>query len=306
MKLLFSLLLAFVLCQISFGKTVPAKPISDSSNISLGDASDLNLEDDLLDEVEKESQANQPSFFSRFIKKLGLGGSNFAQGEKAYKEEDYDLALQKFMEEKLDNPESQELNLNIGNVQYKKKKYDEALKSYEQALVGDNSQIAAKAYYNMGNAHFRKGEFAIQSGNQQGIQDYRNAMAHYKKSLEINPDNMEAKQNIEVVQARIKELLEQQKNDNQQQQQNQNQQKQPEPSDRAKEVLARALQLVKERKYEEAKNLLEGIIQEDETAISFQSYVQRIQDTMDIMAGRPVSPPVPQDPRSNQQGLGVI
>ena len=124
-----------------------------------------------------------------------------------------------------------------------------------------------------------------------------------KKSLEINPDNKNAKQNIEVVQIRIKELLERQK---QQQQQNGNQQPPPEPSERAKEVLARAMQLVKQRRYKEARQLLETLIQEDPTAASFQSHVQRIDDILSILAGNPPAPPAVQDPRNQQQGLGVI
>ncbi|MBW8889721.1 MAG: hypothetical protein JF616_18340, partial [Fibrobacteres bacterium] len=159
------------------------------------------------------------------------------------------------------------------------------------------------AYYNLGNAHFRKGEFAIQSGKQEGIEDYREAMANYKKSLELRPENKDAKRNIEVVQARIKELLDRQKQDQKQQG---NHQKPPEPSEEAKKVLARALQLVQERRYSEAKTLLEDIIQKDRTAATFQAYVQRIDDVLKIMRGETPTHPNAQDPRAAQPGVGVI
>ncbi len=260
---------------------------------------------DLLDNLEEGEGASKIGIWSRISKWLGLKSTSIKKGESAYKAEDYDLALQNFMEAKLDHPESQALSHNIGNAEYKKKKYDKAIESFKLALTGDNAQIAASAYYNSGNAYFRKGEFAVQNGDQQGIQHYRSAMANYKKSLDINPDNKNAKQNIEVVQARIKELL--QRQEQQQQQQQDGQQKPPpKPSEKAKAALARAMQLTKERKYQEAKAVLEAIIQEDATAASYQAHVGRIDDIMNIMDGKAPAPPAPQDPRSQQQGVGVI
>ena len=52
----------------------------------------------------------------------------------------------------------------------------------------------------------------------------------------------------------------------QQQKQNSPQQKPPEPSEKAKEALARALQLVQQRRYDDAKAVLEQILAEDPTA----------------------------------------
>jgi len=261
---------------------------------------------DILDELEPDGpSSNGPGFFTNFLEFLGLTAPPAKQGEQAYSKQDYDKALQKFREAQIDDPESQELFHNIGNAQFKKKKYDEAIATYEKALTGNNTLTVASAYYNTGNAYFRKGEFAIQGGDKNGIQHYRTAMANYKKSLEIQPDNLNAKQNIEVVQARIKELLKREEQDQQQGGEGESQ-PQPKPSEKAKEVLARAMQLVKQRKYQEAQSLLENIIQEDATAISFQSHVKRIEDVVNILEGKPVAPPATQDPRSQQQGVGVI
>lgn len=256
---------------------------------------------DLLSKLE---DAPKPSFLRKLKGWLGAGGSAAKQAAKAFSEGDYDLALQKLAEAELDRPGSQALAYNAGNAQYRKKKYDEAAAAYKKALHGDDAGLAASAYYNLGNALFRKGEFAVQSGKQTGIDDYREAMAHYKKSLEIRPDNKDAKRNIEVVQQRIKELLERQE---QEQQQNPSPpQKPPEPSAAAKQVFARAMQLVQERRYAEAKALLEDLIQKDKTAISYQVHVQRINDVLGIQRGEVPAAPVPQDPRSRQGGMGVI
>jgi tetratricopeptide (TPR) repeat protein len=292
--------------QIPIAGDSTALPMApDQGNAGPGEAADgpdVSPRGDLLSDLEGGSAGR--SWFSRLKGWLGAGGAPARQGAKAYAAGDYDLALQKFAEAQLDQPESQALAYNAGNAQFRKKKYDEAIASFKKALHGDDAGLAASAYYNMGNAHFRKGEFAIQAGKQEGIEDYRAAMADYKKSLEIRPDNKDAKRNIEVVQARIKELLERQQQDQQNQQGNP--QKPPEPSEEAKRVLARAMQLVAERRYAEAKALLEDIIQRDRTAASYQSHVQRIDDVLKILRGEAPEAPVPQDPRSQQPGVGVI
>ncbi len=259
---------------------------------------------DLLSKYEKGAGANPP-WWSKLKGLFGAGGTPPKQAAKAYADGDYDAALQKYAEAQLDHPGSQALAYDIGNAQYRKKRYDDAIASYKKALQGSDASLAASAYYNLGNAHFRKGEFAIQGGKQEGIEDYREAMANYKKSLEIRPENRDAKRNIEVVQARIKELLERQKQDQDQKQQGQ-QQKPPEPSEEAKRVLARAMQLVQERRYAEAKSLLEDVIQKDKTAASYQPYVQRIDDVLKILRGETPTAPKAQDPRASQPGVGVI
>ncbi len=258
---------------------------------------------DLLSQYEKPS-STKPNWIGKLLGMLGAGGAPIKKADKAYSTGDYDLALQKYAEAQLDQPESQALAYDIGNAQYRKKKYEDAIAAYKKALNGDDAALAAKAYYNLGNSEFRKGEFAIQSGHQEGIEDYREAMAHYKKSLEVTPDNKDAKRNIEVVQARIKELLDRQKQ--KQDKQKGDPQKPPEPSEKAKEVLARAMQLVQERRYAEAKALLEDLIQKDATAASYQSHVQRIDDILKIMRGEAPTPPQNQDPRASQPGVGVI
>lgn len=257
---------------------------------------------DLLSQYEKK-EGGKPKWLSRLQSLLGAGGAPPKQGAQAYAEGDYDKALRKFAEAQLDNPESQALAYNIGNSQFRQKRYDDAITAYKKALNGGDAGVAASAYYNLGNAHFRKGEHAIQSGKQEGIEDYREAMAHYKKSLEIRPDNKDAKRNIEVVQARIKELLEKEKQDQNQQG---NPQKPPEPSEEAKRTLARALQLVEQRRYAEAKALLEDLIQKDKTAVTYQSFLQRIDDVLKILRGEAPTPPRSQDPRASQPGVGII
>ncbi len=259
---------------------------------------------DLLSQY--ESQAGTGAKLKRWLGRLGFGGSAAHRGNKAYQAGDFDEALRQYGEGLLDAPESQLLQYNAGNAQFRKRKYEEAIANYRKALSGDNAGLSSKAWYNLGNSYFRKGEFSLQQGQQEGISDYREALAAYKKSLEIHPENKDAKRNIEVVQARIKELLERQKQDQQNQPQNGEQKPPPEPSAAAKQALARALQLTAQKRYAEAKALLEDTMIKDATAESFKSHVQKLDDVLKIMRGETPSAPGAQDPRSQQSGMGVI
>lgn len=129
-----------------------------------------------------------------------------------------------------------------GNRQFSNQRYEQSADSYQQALVYDSTSFAAK--YNLGNAMFRTERYdraeqlltataadSLQSvtdraeayfnlGNAQFAQQkLQEALQSYRRSLTLNPDDMEAKYNY----AYTKKLLEQQQNQNQNQNQDQNQ-----------------------------------------------------------------------------------
>ena len=118
-------------------------------------------------------------------------------------------------------------------------------------------------------------------------------------------------QKLQMLLDRIKEAKDEQKNENKKNDKNQdnnqdqnNDQKQPPLSEKAKEVLARALQLCKDGKYAEAKEMLENLIAEDETAGQLSGHVQRIDDVIEIKAGR--KPKAKIDASNTDNDLEVI
>ena len=129
-----------------------------------------------------------------------------------------------------------------GNRQFANQRYEQSADSYQQALVYDSTSFAAK--YNLGNAMFRTERYdraeqlltataadSLQSatdraeayfnlGNAQFAQQkLQEALQSYRRSLTLNPDDMEAKYNY----AYTKKLLEQHQQNQDQQQQNQDQ-----------------------------------------------------------------------------------
>jgi len=285
---------ASLLAQNNYQNTISSSP-------NTGSPTQTNSEPLPLDPLEQVKTDASPL---RWLKNI-LPSSPEKEGREAYKKNNYGLAATRFREAALDNPANAAFIYNQGNAAYQLKRYDEAISLYNKAKKNLDNNLAPQAEYNLGNAYFRRGERAIQKGDQKGIDDYRSAMAHYKKTLQLFPQHKNAKRNIEVVQARIKELLEKKPSENQQN--NQKGPPPPPPSQKAKEALARALQLCKQGKYTEGLKILTDIMTEDPTAQSFGSYTGRIQDLIDIKNGKMPSPPEsPADPRSQQQGLGVI
>jgi len=78
--------------------------------------------------------------------------------------------------------------------------------------------------YNVGNTRYRMAEAAGQRDINAAIENYREAAKYYKRAMELEPEDVDAKINYEFVTRKIKEA-EQQKQQQQNQEQNQEQQK---------------------------------------------------------------------------------
>ncbi len=252
------------------------------------------------------TEAPRRSWWMKALDAVGLSPGPEKRAEKAYRSGEYDAALAGYGEALLDHPDAAGLHYNAGAAHYRKRDYEGAIAAYGKALESADGPLRGKVQYNLGNAYFRRGEAALRSGKQEGLSDYREALAHYKKALDARPDHTDTKRNIEVVQARIKELLEQQEQDQQQQQQQQDSEPPPPPSDHAQEVWARALQLTKQRRYAEAQSLLESLFQEDATGENYRAHEQRLEDIGKILRGEKPSRPKPGDNRAQAGGVGVI
>jgi tetratricopeptide (TPR) repeat protein len=159
--------------------------------------------------------------FSASLLALPPERKDMRAGNKAYKKGDYATAEIEYRRALDKASESANAKFNLSNALYKqldsanmqnegsKQQLEQARKLYEDvAESAANNEQKAASYYNMGNTLLRE-------------QDFRAAVEAYKKSLRLNPDDMEAKQNLVYAQA-MSNLQQQQP---QQQQQNQDQNK---------------------------------------------------------------------------------
>jgi len=134
------------------------------------------------------------------------GHKQVAEGNKLYAEEKYDEANNKYRDALIESPESSIVNFNIGDVQYKKRNFEKAIKSYEKATASDDIIVQSQSYYNIGNTLYKMGKLP-------------ESIMAYKKALELNPEDEDAKYNLEYVRAKLKDNSEKQPQENQQQQQ---------------------------------------------------------------------------------------
>jgi len=126
-----------------------------------------------------------------------------AKGVEAYQKGAYDKALEAFVAAKGIAPESDLLRYNTAASLLRLKKDKEALEELSQIQEGNLLENAG-FHYNKGNAFFN-------------MQNYQQALDEYKKSLLIDPDDMQAKRNFELALQKIKEQQKNQKPDSQDQ-----------------------------------------------------------------------------------------
>ncbi len=119
-----------------------------------------------------------------------------------YNEGEIDEALSKWQDAQTESPEKKELHYNIGGALHKKKEYEDAYREYVKSLPLKDTDIRTKAYYNMGNTNYRMGKLT-------------EAIKNYEDTLEINPDDEDAKHNIEFVRKKLEEEKEKQKKESQ-------------------------------------------------------------------------------------------
>jgi len=147
-------------------------------------------------------------------------------GNRAYLEGDYQTALDYYHQAEVERPETPELDYNIGTTLSREQKYEEAVDKLQKSLLTDVVENETAAHYNLGNVYYKMG-------------DYQNAIMSYQRSLELNPDDIDAKYNLELARKMLKEQMkpeqqdqqEQQQQQQQEQQEQQQQEQQPQPQD---------------------------------------------------------------------------
>ncbi len=138
--------------------------------------------------------------------------SKVAEGNKLFHSGKYDGAANCYQDALLDNPGSARIQFDMGNALYKKKDYQKALDAYQKALGVDDVAFQSQVYYNMGNALYR-------------AEKLPEAISAYERALKLNPNDRDAKYNLEYVRNKLKQNAQPQN-----QPQNQNQQKQDQPN----------------------------------------------------------------------------
>ncbi len=105
-------------------------------------------------------------------------------------------------------------NFNLGDAYFKQEKYEDAVRSYQNALAKANNNFEkSKSYFNIGNSFLKSNKL-------------KESIEAYKNSLKLNPNDEDAKYNLSYALKLLSEQQNQNKND-----QNKNDQKNDEKKD---------------------------------------------------------------------------
>jgi Ca-activated chloride channel family protein len=140
--------------------------------------------------------------------------STIEKGSTLYQSEQYDEALKSFVDAQIESPENPQLKYNVANAHFNMKNYEEAIKNYQDvAATAQDIQLEEKSLYNIGNCIYRQGKL-------------EEAVEYYKKALDLDPNDQDAKYNLEFVREEIKKRINEAKKREQQQQQQKESEKQ--------------------------------------------------------------------------------
>src|SRR4051812_20194415 len=147
---------------------------------------------------------------------------------KQFEKGRYEAAYREYQRALKDRPSDPRLHYNAGSAAYQAKNYDKALEHLNSALLTPDLQLQERAYYNLGNTEYRLGEEASDPAKKQ--EAWQDSIQRYDSALKLNPQDTEARENMEVVKKKLEELKKQQ-----QQQQNKDENKDQKDKDKDKQ-----------------------------------------------------------------------
>ena len=153
------------------------------------------------------------------------------KGNALFQEKKYESALEQYRKAQVKEPDDPAVLYNLASALYQVQDYQEAKNTLEKAVKHiEDKQLKQKALYNYGNTLYRLG-------------DFEKSIEAYKGALELNPEDEDAKYNLEFLQKSKNKFEKEnqdkqkdsQKQQDQKQQQQQNQQQQQQQQQQKKD-----------------------------------------------------------------------
>ena len=143
------------------------------------------------------------SFCHLFFISVSIGAD---KGINYYNNNEFEKARQYYESVIMDRNNDPAAYFGLGVTAFQQQDYATAMKGFETALGTDNNELKSSAYYNMAN---------ILAQNQR----LEESLAFFRKSLELKPNDLDAKINYELIKF---QLQQQQQNQDQDQNQDEN------------------------------------------------------------------------------------
>ncbi len=129
------------------------------------------------------------------------------EGNTFYQQGEYDEAVRKYQDAEEISPGSDIANFNHGAALFKKGEFQESVDAFTRSLNTENSQLEADAVYNIANAKYKLGNGVVESDMNSAANLYRESLDYYKRAIELDEKNTDAKHNHELTHRELKILL---------------------------------------------------------------------------------------------------
>ena len=147
------------------------------------------------------------------------------QGNALYQNGKYAEAAEQYGNAGQMLPDAAEIHFNQGNVAYKQQDYGKAREYYTQALQTTDRTLEGKVKFNLGNVEYQQALQNLQQP-QAAMPHLHSAMTYYRDSLDVDPQQQDARYNLELSHLLLHKLQQEQQQQNPQQQQGQPQDQQ--------------------------------------------------------------------------------
>lgn len=190
---------------------------------------------------------------------------------QAYRDGEYDKAIQLYSNMLADKSDDTNLKFNLGSSFYKKGTFNAAKSGFEDALDSEDNYTKSRTYYNLGNTYFKLNK------PEESLQAFKNAMM-------LDPEDEDAKFNYEFVKNLLQQDDQKQEGDDEQEEENEDSEEQDESDKKENEEKEddneqeqneneqknkqqQQQQEEKERTQEEYKDILDALEQQEMEAL---------------------------------------
>jgi tetratricopeptide (TPR) repeat protein len=176
--------------------------------------------------------------------------SSVRESNELYAREQFAAAQEKLEGALRQKSDSKLLHFNLGTVLFRLGDFDGALAQFQGALGDVDDRFASKVYYNIGSCQYR-------------LERMRLAFDAFKKAATLDPDDRDARVNLELVAAALASS---------------------EVSQRAQNAFAEAQKLVGKRLYRQALDTLSPVLRDEPAAAKrYATFVRRLQQIVEIV-----------------------
>lgn len=155
---------------------------------------------------------------------IGSWSQAIKRGNTHYESEAYDAALGAYRSAAENRPEDPISRYNLGTVLYQQKQFEKAAAEFRRSLDAETPIYQAQGYYNLGNTQVQ-------------LNDIEGAIRSYKSALRLNPEDLDAKHNLELALEKLEQKSQQnqsepgEENKDQQEQDQQRQNQDPQDTE---------------------------------------------------------------------------